>query len=172
MIKFDYALILALVLVQLLPAPREAQGRGLEEVQDAPPLELNGQTLNGLTWRLKDQRGHPVLVHFWAAWCDTCLEEMPAFNRASQRLRSQGVVAVCVDVGDAERRVRTLIAQFGMDTPVLLDPNGDSFKNWKATVLPSTYVIDSDGRMRLTVRGPLQWDDPETEHRILGVMSD
>ena len=111
-------------------------------------------------WRLADQRGRVVLVNFWAGWCSPCIEELPALNRLAERLAGRPLVLVGVNVGEPELRVRTLVTQHAIGFPVLLDPDQDAFTRWGATVLPTTYVVDAQGRLRLVGHGPLDWDDP------------
>ena len=125
----------------------------------APP-ELSGSTLTGETWRLADQRGRVVLLNFWAGWCPSCLEELPALNRLAERLAGRPVTMVGINVGEPDLRARTLSTQYAIGFPVLLDPDQVAFIRWGATGLPTTYLMDARGRMRLVGRGPLDWDDP------------
>ena len=133
----------------------------LAPIEDPAPRELSGKTLDGLPWHLEDYRGRVVLVNFWAGWCASCLDEMPGLTHLNARLRGQPFVMVSVNVGEPERRVSTLVRQLGIETPVLLDPDSAAFARWGATVLPTTYVLDSEGRARLVGQGSLDWDDPE-----------
>jgi thiol-disulfide isomerase/thioredoxin len=133
-------------------------------IEDSAPLELSGQTLDGRPWHLNDQRGRVVLVNFWAGWCSPCLEEMPGLSRLNARMRDRAFSMVGVNVGEPELHVRILVRQLGVGMPILLDPESSTFTRWGATILPTTYVLDGDGRQRLVGQGPLDWDDP----KILG----
>jgi thiol-disulfide isomerase/thioredoxin len=142
----------------------------LESIEDPTPRELSGKTLDGLIWHLEDSRGRVVLVNFWAGWCSSCLDEMPGLNRLNARMRGQPFVMVSVNVGEPERRVSTLVHQLGIETPVLLDPDSAAFASWGATVLPTTYLLDGEGRRRLVGQGSLDWDDPQILKTIEGLV--
>jgi thiol-disulfide isomerase/thioredoxin len=141
-------------------APGAVPAGELTPLADRGAPELSAPALDGSRWRLTDRRGQVVLVNFWAGWCSSCLSELPALNRLGARLAGRPLVVVGVNVGEPQRRVRTLAAQHGIGFPVLLDPEQAAFRRWGVTVLPTTYVLDAQGRLRLTGVGSLDWDDP------------
>lgn len=128
--------------------------------------KLLGQTLDDQPWHLNDYRGCVVLVHFWAGWCSACLEEMPGLNRLSERMQGKPFVLVGINTGESAQRIRALINQFGIRFGVVTDPDQIIFKDWSATILPTSYVLDAKGRLSLIGQGPLDWEDPVIREAI------
>jgi thiol-disulfide isomerase/thioredoxin len=120
------------------------------------PLRLTD--LEGREHDLGDLRGKVVILNFWASWCAPCVEEMPSIQRLSSALAAASVAVIAVNVGESELRVRAVAQRLGIELPILLDKDSTAFDAWGATVLPTTFVVDAEGRVRLVGRGPLEWD--------------
>lgn len=124
-----------------------------------PPLSL--PDLSGRTVSLADFRGKVVLVNFWATWCEPCRDEMPAFERLRASLAGRPFEVIAVNLAEPEARIRAFIEKVPMPFPVLLDRDMAAAKAWGARVLPATYVVGPDGRIRYHHRGELDWSkDP------------
>ena len=120
-------------------------------------------TLDGDTLALSDLRGSVVLLNIWATWCTPCVREMPAMQRMYDELRDDGlrVVAVSVDAPGGVRDVRSFVDELGLTFDILLDPSGGIEHAYAVTGLPTTYLIDREGRIRRKVIGITEWDAPE-----------
>jgi thiol-disulfide isomerase/thioredoxin len=117
----------------------------------------------GTAVALEAGRGHVVVVHFFATWCEPRREELPALNRLLARAnRSLGVLGI--DVADADQRVQRFSEGVRVDFPVLLDRDRAVAKAWQVAVLPSTFVLDGDLQPCLAVQADYAWDgiDPNT----------
>ena len=125
---------------------------------DAPAFELKG--LDGRTYRLEDYRGHPVVVNFWATWCAPCLAEMPSMGRAQEALRETGVVFLAVNAGEEEAKVREAAGRLDTAIPVLLDPGMTEQQRWNLRGMPTTFVLDGEGRIAYRAEGGKLWDSP------------
>jgi len=125
---------------------------------EAPLVDTGGAEA-----RLSDFRGQVVLVNFWATWCAPCREEMPSMERLYRRLGDRGlvVVAVSVDRGRAEKRVRQFAEKYGISFPVLLDANGEAADTYRVAALPTSYIIGRDGFLLGRAIGGREWDSPE-----------
>jgi len=135
----------------------------------AQPLQLALPDLDGREHRLDELRGKVVLVNFWASWCLPCIEEMPSIQRLAQALRPDSFAVLGVNVSEGEHRVKGMVQRLGLGFPVLLDREGDVFRDWGATVLPTTYVLDGDGLVRYVGRGPLEWDALDVVQTLEGI---
>ena len=129
----------------------------------APALPLRG--LDGARAALSDYRGRVVLLNIWATWCAPCRLEMPAMQRAYDRYRDDGLEIVAVAVDDragpfpsVEDLVRAFVDQLGLTFPVFLDPTGDTERRLGVVALPTTFLIDRDGRVRAREVGGRYWD--------------
>ncbi len=160
---------LALTCASPLPVAKSAAGE-ISSVSAAPPVELRLPDLDGRELGLNELRGKVVLVNFWASWCTPCLEEMPSIQRLAERMSGRPFAVIGVNVAESGLRVGAMVERMGIRFPVLLDPDSAVFDEWGATVLPTTYVLDGEGRVRYVGRGPLEWDADEINDLLTGLM--
>lgn len=123
--------------------------------------------LSGTLVRLTDLRGHPVLVHFFATWCEPCRDELPALRRLAERSPQTRILAL--SVGEPDDRVRRFREAVPVDFPLLLDRDGGTAKAWDVSILPTTYVLDADLAVRLVAEHDVAWDRPEIGQVLDGV---
>ena len=135
----------------------------------AAPPQLSLPDVQGRERRLEDLRGKVVLVNFWASWCQPCIEEMPSIQRLAKALPGESFAVLGVNVSEGEHRVKAMVQRLGIDFPVLLDKDGEAFKRWGATVLPTTYLLDGEGLVRYVGRGPLEWDALDVMQTLEGL---
>ena len=119
----------------------------------APDFTL--RTMNGPNLRLHEQRGRVVMVNFWATWCGPCRQEMPQLDRLYQKYKSSGFVLLGVNVDEDARKASDVAAKLGVTFPVLLDTDKAVSKLYDLSTMPSTVIIDRDGKVRYFHRGYL-----------------
>jgi peroxiredoxin len=117
----------------------------------APDFTL--RTLTGPNLRLSEQRGQVVLVNFWATWCGPCRKEMPQLNKLYEKYHAAGFQLLGVNVDDDTRKAAEIAAKLGLAFPVLLDADKSASKAYDLNAMPSTVLIDRDGRVRYVHRG-------------------
>ena len=120
-----------------------------------PAPDFTLRTMNGPNLRLAEQRGRVVMVNFWATWCGPCRQEMPHLNRLYEKYRASGFVLLGVNVDDDTRNAAELAAKLGLKFPVLLDTDKGVSKLYDLSTMPSTVLIDRDGKVRYVHRGYL-----------------
>jgi thiol-disulfide isomerase/thioredoxin len=125
--------------------------------QRTPPLRL--ALLDGTAWSLADQRGHAVLLNFWATWCEPCRDEMPSLASLAAREQGSGLRVVAVDYREPEDAVRRFLEATPVATPVALDRDGAAAKAFGVHAFPSTVAIGRDGQVRFVVMGQCDWAD-------------
>ena len=131
-----------------IPAPRQGFL--------APDFELTTST--GETVRLSDLRGKPLIVNFWASWCEPCRYEMPAMQRVYQEYSGQGleILAVNSTSQDTLQAALDFAAQQGLTFPILLDQQGAVSSSYRVQALPSTFFVRPDGVIQeVVVGGPI-----------------
>ena len=132
-----------------------------------PPLAL--PDLEGRQHQLQDYRGKVVLVNFWATWCEPCRDEMPSMNRLRTALAGKPFAVLAVNLAEPESRIRRFMEKVPMDFTVLLDRDTSVAKGWKARILPASYLIAPDGRIRYSVLGEIDWSN-ETVRKLIAEM--
>lgn len=128
----------------------EAQDFGLRVGSTAPIASV--QALDGSTVSLAQYVGKgPVLIQFWAAWCSTCRELMPSFQRAQQMYGSRvKFVAVAVSANESLERVRRYTAAHKFTHPVLYDARGEAVDRFNVPATSYVVVLDRRGRVVYT----------------------
>ena len=132
-----------------------------ESPRELPELSFVGGELNAVV--LSDFRGRTVLLNLWATWCPPCVEEMPMLDALQATLGGPDfeVVALSVDRGGVdpvrEFYERTGVRRLG----VYVDPSAMALDALDAFGLPTTLLIDPEGREIGRLTGPAVWDSPE-----------
>jgi peroxiredoxin len=113
----------------------------------APQLELTD--LQGDKVTLTDYSGKVVLVNMWATWCPPCKAEMPTLQTFYEKYKDNGFVIVGLNDGDTLDLVLSFVKEYGLTFPVWMDEKYQSEKAFNSMNLPSSYVIDRAGTVRL-----------------------
>src|SRR5215467_6433779 len=117
----------------------------------APDFAL--RSLEGPNLRLQEQRGRVVMVNFWATWCGPCRVEMPHLARLYDKYKASGFQLFGVNIDEDPRQAAAVATKLGLRFPVLLDTEKKVSKLYDLSTMPSTVLIDRDGRVRYIHRG-------------------
>ena len=137
----------------------------------APPISF--VDLAGNTVSLSDFTGKMVLVNLWATWCEPCLREMPSLGRMQSRLGDKiTVVAVSEDRGGS-KAVEPFIGKLGLKSiKTYLDPKSTAERAFKVHGLPTSFLIDRQGRILGRVEGAAEWDAPKLLETLKSFLND
>lgn len=113
----------------------------------APDLSLND--LDGNPHSLADYRGQVILVNLWATWCPPCVEELPTLNDFYRDYAAKGFLLVGINDGEELSVVKDYVTRTGLTFPIWLDPTYLTESAFGTMNLPSSYVIDRQGQVRL-----------------------
>jgi cytochrome c biogenesis protein CcmG/thiol:disulfide interchange protein DsbE len=138
--KLGLLFVFALVAMQLLLRPPSSSKLGGGQ---APPLSL--PDLGGRTVDLQALKGRVVLVNFWATWCPPCRAEIPELAEL-WREQKEGCFEL-LGVAEESPRADLLAIARSMPYPVLTDPRGDAAAAWSVYGFPSSYLVDSQGKV-------------------------
>ncbi len=155
-----------LILFSLLAFTLHAE-QGLTSLPDkqaAPALVL--KDMDGVQHAIRDYRGKPVIINFWATWCPPCRRELPSMNRAWKKIKDEGIVMLAVDVGEDEDTIFTFMGDYPIDFTVLLDSSGEVSASWPVVGLPTTFILDKQGRLVYRAIGGREWDDEALLEKI------
>ena len=122
------------------------------------PIEIQLKDVFGNTVRLSDYRGKVVFLNFWATWCPTCVVEMPAMEKLHRRLKEKAFVMVAVNLQESPARVKSFFEKLGLSFISLLDSSGAVGSGFAVRGLPTTFVLDKEGRIIGKALGPREWD--------------
>lgn len=136
--------------------------RGSEGDLSAVPVEVNFPapelsllSLEGETVSLSDYRGLWVLVNNWATWCPPCKEEMPALNAFYTAHRSQNFILIAIEAGEPADEVARFVRYYGLSFPIWLDARQEALAAFNNLALPSSYLVDPEGAVRLAWSGAI-----------------
>jgi len=114
----------------------------------------------GRTVSLSQQRGHPVMLNFWATWCPPCVDEVPSLEDLARRLDGTDMRPLAVSVDDDWDKIRRFFAK-GSKMGVLLDTSHEVPKKFGTEKFPETFLIDAAGRVRYYFINKRDWARPE-----------
>ena len=139
------------------------------EPSEAPDFIL--MTLAGQPVRLREFRGKLVLLNFWATWCAPCLHEMPSMERLYQTFKQADFVLLAVSMDrQGEEVARPFVENLQLTFPVLLDSTLEVSRQYGVRGLPTSYLIDPDGRLIGAVIGARDWYRTEAKALLAGLL--
>ena len=124
-----------------------------------PAPAFSGPLLDGGSFDLGEARGDVVVINVWGSWCPPCRAEARDMQAVYEDLRSRGVRFVGVNIKDTEHNARAFLAEFGVTYPTVYDEIGERMLAFSDTLpptaVPSTLVVDRQGRMAARVLGQI-----------------
>jgi len=167
------ALTLLLLLSSLVMAAPPPLGHQLSPV--LPPLtapDFMLPDIDGTEHRLSEFHGKVVMLNFWASWCPPCRREMPSLQRLYEKYRSQGLVVVAINQWEDPDLVFEFIGRLDLEPsfPVLLDHESKVAEHYRVQGLPTTFVLDRDGKICYRAMGGREFDHPEVERLLEGLL--
>lgn len=132
------------------------------EAQETPIIEYAADfeltSLDGNEIKLSDLKGKKVILNFWTTWCPPCREEMPHLQNFYEDHKDDDIEILAVNLtnlDDGEEAVGSFVDDFGLTFPVLLDTDGDVGITYETFTIPTSYILDEEGRIFQKVVGPM-----------------
>ena len=129
--------------------------------RNTDPIEIRLMDLNDNLISLSDFRGKIVFLNFWTTWCPTCRIEMPSMERLHRKFKNKDFAMVSVNIQESASQVKKFFKMFDLTFTALLDPTGEVATGFSIRSIPTTFILDKDGRIIGTILGPRQWDSKE-----------
>jgi thiol-disulfide isomerase/thioredoxin len=124
--------------------------------QAAPAPAFALKDLQGRTARLNDYKGKVLLINFWATWCAPCLVEMPDLVKLQKEYKSHGLQIVGITCPPMTRKdVKDVARKLKINYPILFGTDKVSDEYYATSVLPTTIIVDRDGKIRGRILGIL-----------------
>lgn len=121
-------------------------------------LQLPG--LDGLVWKLAAHKGRPVLLNFWASWCEPCRTEMPSLERLASLHEARGLQVMAVNYRESETSIHRFVDATSLRLPVLMDRDGSAAEVLDVHTFPTTIAINRQGQVLFRVVGECDWSSP------------
>ncbi len=126
------------------------------------------EDMDGERHSLKDYRGKVILLNFWATWCPPCRREMPSMENLYQKLSNEPFVILAINQWEDSDHVFAFMGQLNTfpSFPILFDPKSEVAAAFKVKGLPTSFIIDKQGRIVYRAVGGREFDHPEIEQAI------
>ncbi|MCP5334391.1 MAG: TlpA family protein disulfide reductase [Oceanospirillaceae bacterium] len=129
----------------------------VEVGQSAPDFKLS--LLDGSkSVKLSDYRGQVVYLDFWASWCGPCRQSLPAMNSLQTELFRKGFTVLAVNVDEDANAAKAFLKQFPVNYPVVADAQGATPDKFGLQGMPTSYLIDKNGKIALVHQGYKEGD--------------
>jgi len=147
-------------------APPESEGGGSERTgresplvgKDAPDIRL--KLLAGGDFNLDEKQGKIVLIDFWASWCGPCRRTLPLVHSVAGEFRERGVELITVNLEESSDQISDALERLQLDMPVAMDVTGKVGGKYAVTSIPSTVIVDKQGKIaRVYVGGSDDFDE-------------
>ncbi len=147
-------------------------GEVIAEAERAAAPEFSGTLLGGGEFGSAALAGDVAVLNFWGSWCPPCRVETPQFQEVYDEVRDDGVQFLGVNVKDSEQLATAFLDSKAITFPSLFDPTGETalaFRDYPATAIPSTIVLDRESRVAAVYTGEVRQDDLRAVlDRVLG----
>ena len=138
-------------------------GEVIAEPQRQRAPEFSGTLVGGGEFSSAELAGDVAVLNFWGSWCPPCRVETPQFQEVYAEVRDYGVQFLGLNVKEVDEQFAlAFVDRFGIDFPSLYDPRGEvalAFRDYPATAIPSTIVLDRRGRVAAVYTGSVSQDD-------------
>lgn len=140
----------------------------LHTVADTPRApDFSLKDISGKLFRLADYKDKVVIVNFWTTWCPPCRFELPSMERAYQLFKKHDIEILAINVGEDVDTIFTFTVDYPVSFPLLMDLDSKVINDYPVIGLPTTYVIDTEGRLVYRAIGTREWDDTRLVEKIL-----
>jgi cytochrome c biogenesis protein CcmG, thiol:disulfide interchange protein DsbE len=146
----------------------QRSAQAVEKGQTAPEIAL--KDLSGKAIKLSSLKGKVVLVDFWASWCGPCRESMPFLEKLSKSYRDQGLVVLGVNIDNDADAARKFLKELPVTFAVLTDAEKSAAKAYAPPTMPSSYLIDRQGKVHVVHAGFRRSDAAKLEAEVKNLL--
>lgn len=141
------------------------------EVGQTPPpcsaIENNGTVVNFDTYK-----GKVLLIDFWATWCPPCKKSMPFLNNLRNQRLKDGFEILAINVDENSEDAKSFLKENPVDYKIAYDPNGDCPQKFAVKAMPSSYLVDKAGKIRLIHLGFRDEDEAKIQDQVSNLLAE
>jgi peroxiredoxin len=126
------------------------------------PVEITLKDPNGQQVNLSDFRGKIVFMNFWTTWCLACVIEMPSMEKLHQKFKDKDFAMVAINLQESASTVKQFFKDYKLTFATLLDSTGDVGAGFGIRSIPTTFILDKNGRIIGKALGPREWESKES----------
>ena len=125
---------------------------------ETEPLEITLNDLSGRPVSLSEYRGNIVFLNFWTTWCLACVIEMPSMEKLHQKFKDKDFVMVAINLQESASKIKQFYKEYNLTFTTLLDSTGDVGAGMGIRSIPTTFILDKNGRIIGKALGPREWE--------------
>ncbi len=133
---------------------------------DKPAPDFTLKSLSGKNIKLSEQAGNVVMLNFWASWCGPCRKEMPLMDDLYKKYKKLGFVILGVNVEQELKLAKSFLADTPVDFPILFDASNQVSKAYDVIAMPTTVMIDRNGKVRYIHKGYKAGDEKKYKKMV------
>jgi len=169
MSKVKPLLVPVVLALTIITASCLGSGVGPQVGKTAP--DFTSTSLNGEVISLSPLKGKPVLLNFWASWCDPCCYEIPFIQEIFEEYSAKGLIVLAINSWEDRNTVQEFMTQNQLTLPVLIDyPSKKVAQSYQIRTIPATFFIDKKGTIKAVKIGAFQ-NKAEVENLLKKVIS-
>jgi thiol-disulfide isomerase/thioredoxin len=162
MLRFPIAALAALLVASAWPAA------ATDGAAPAPAFSLASRA--GGEVSLADLKGQVVMINFWASWCGPCRQEFPALDQIYAKYKPMGFTLVAINVETEKADAERFLGATPVSFPILFDPDNKVSGSYGVSAMPTTVLVDRQGRVRWQHRAYKPGDEAKYIEQIRAVL--
>ena len=161
-LRFPLAALLAALVAVAWPA---------DATDGSPPApEFKLANRSGGELSLSGLKGQVVMINFWASWCGPCRKEFPALDQIYSKYKPMGFQMVAINVESEKADAERFLGQTPVSFPILFDPDNKVSGNYGVSAMPTTFLVDRQGRLRWQHRAYKPGDEAKYIEQIRAML--
>jgi peroxiredoxin len=156
-------LLISLFTMLLLSAPIHSLRAA---TVDKPAPDFTLKSLSGKNVKLSEMAGNVVMLNFWASWCGPCRKEMPLLNDLHNKYKKLGFTILGVNVEQEQKLAKSFLSDTPVNFPILFDKSNKVSKDYDVIAMPTTVMIDRNGKVRFIHKGYKDGDEKKYKKMV------
>ena len=141
----------------------------IAQEKSAPDFAISVEQLPD---KLSDLTGQVVYLDFWASWCKPCRKSFPWMNQMQQKYAGQGLQIIAINLDTDKALAKTFLNKVPTQIPIIYDPQGNIASDYQLVGMPSSYLIDKNGKIRFAHKGFFTRSKPLYEQEIVLLLNE